>query len=155
VPTSHLSLSKHLLSLAIIKMQDGIAAKKMDVPAMMSYFEEDDIEWEQQTPMSRRKILRLEDDMYVAITQWDAGFTLPVLDVHGGEELVYVLSGTFVDQYRKSGPGAVIRGDPGSSHQPGTPDGVTFMVVRSLAPGERQRIAPNGRRPISQHQFHE
>jgi hypothetical protein len=31
--------------------------------------------------------------------------------------------------------------EAGSSHRPGTPDGVTFMVVRSLAPGERDRIA--------------
>ena len=137
----------------VIYTQDGMAAKKVDIPAMMSYFEENDMEWEQQTLMSRRKILRLEDDLYVALVQWDAGFTLPVLDVHGAEELVYVLSGTFVDQYRRSGKGTVIRGDPGSSHQPSTPDGVTFIVVRSLAPGERQRIAPHGQRPISQHQF--
>jgi anti-sigma factor ChrR (cupin superfamily) len=67
------------------------------------------------------------------------------LDEHGGEEIVYVLQGTFTDQYRSSGPGTVIRGEQGSSHQPGTPDGVTFMVVRSLAPGERERIA--GPRP--------
>jgi anti-sigma factor ChrR (cupin superfamily) len=61
---------------------------------------------------------------------------------HGGAETVYVLAGTFVDQYRSSGPGTVIRGEPGSSHQPGTPDGVTFLVARTLAPGERERIAP-------------
>ena len=109
----------------------------------MSYFLADDIPWEEQTEKSRRKILRVEDDLYVAITQWDAGFTLPATDHHGGEETVYVLEGTFVDQYRSSGPGTVIRGEPGSSHQPGTPDGVTFFVVRTLAPGERDRIAPN------------
>lgn len=109
----------------------------------MRYFEQSDIPWEAQTALSRRKILRLEDDLYVAIVQWDAGFTLPGLDEHGGEEIVYVLDGTFVDQYRRSGPGTVIRGEPGSSHQPGTPDGVTFMVVRTLLPGERERIAPD------------
>lgn len=76
-----------------------------------------------------------------AIVQWDAGFELPGLDEHGGEEIVYVLEGTFTDQYRSSRPGTVIRGAAGSSHRPGTPDGVTFMVVRSLAPGERARIA--------------
>ena len=108
----------------------------------MSYTHEAEIAWEEQTPASRRKILRLEDDLYVAIVQWDAGFTLPGLDEHGGEETVYVLEGTFVDQYRSSGPGTVIRGEAGSSHRPGTPDGVTFYVVRRLAPGERERIAP-------------
>jgi anti-sigma factor ChrR (cupin superfamily) len=111
----------------------------------MSYLAEADIEWEPQTPASRRKVLRLDEDLYVAIVQWDAGFRLPGLDEHGGEEIVYVLQGTFTDQYRSSGPGTVIRGAPGSSHQPGTPDGVTFMVVRSLAPGERGRIAGTSR----------
>ena len=109
----------------------------------MSYVHKDDIGWEQQTPASRRKILRIEDDLYVAIVQWDAGFTLPGVDEHGGEETVYVMEGTFVDQYRSSGPGTVIRGKPGSSHQPRTPDGVTFLVVRTLVPGERERIAPH------------
>jgi anti-sigma factor ChrR (cupin superfamily) len=113
----------------------------------MTYLGPDDLEWETQTAASRRKILRLEDDLYVAIVQWDAGFTLPRLDEHGGEETVYVLEGTFVDQYRTSGPGTVIRGEAGSSHRPGTPDGVTFMVVRTLAPGERDHIAPNWTRP--------
>lgn len=109
----------------------------------MTYLHESEIEWEQQTPHSRRKILRLEDDLYVAIVQWDAGFTLPGVDRHGGEEIVYILVGTFVDQYRSCGPGTVIRGEAGSSHQPGTPDGVTFYVTRTLLPGERERIAPN------------
>jgi anti-sigma factor ChrR (cupin superfamily) len=112
----------------------------------MSYLAENDIEWETQTPASRRKILRLDDDLYVAIVQWDAGFELPGLDEHGGEEIVYVLQGTFVDQYRTSGPGSIIRGEPGSSHRPGTPDGVTFFVVRSLALGERARIAGSSAR---------
>ena len=112
----------------------------------MSYLHENDIEWEQQTPASRRKLLRVEDHLYVAIVQWDAGFTLPGVDEHGGDETVYVLEGTFVDQYRSSGPGTVIHGEPGSSHQPSTPDGVTFLVVRTLAPGERDRIAPRAGR---------
>jgi anti-sigma factor ChrR (cupin superfamily) len=111
----------------------------------MSYLAGSDIDWEAQTPASRRKILRLQEDLYVAIVQWDAGFVLPGVDEHGGEEIVYVLEGTFTDQNRSSGPGTIIRGEAGSSHRPGTPDGVTFMVVRSLAPGERDRIA--GRRP--------
>jgi anti-sigma factor ChrR (cupin superfamily) len=77
----------------------------------------------------------------VAIVHWDPGFELPGLDEHGGEEIVYVLEGTFVDQNRSSTPGTIIRGEPGSSHRPGTPGGVTFLVVRSLVPGERDRIA--------------
>jgi anti-sigma factor ChrR (cupin superfamily) len=113
----------------------------MSTPGM-SYAHETEIAWEEQGPASRRKILQLEDDLYVAIVQWDAGFALPRLDEHGGEEIVYVLEGTFVDQYRSSGPGTIIRGEAGSSHRPSTPDGVTFFVSRRLAPGERERIAP-------------
>jgi hypothetical protein len=56
-------------------------------------------------PASRRKILRLDDDLYVAMVQWDAGFELPGLDEHGGEEIVYLLQGTVTDQYRSSGAG--------------------------------------------------
>ncbi|ODU02818.1 MAG: hypothetical protein ABS81_16420 [Pseudonocardia sp. SCN 72-86] len=108
----------------------------------MSYLAVDEAPWEEQTPLSRRKILRLEEDIYIAIVQWDPGFTLPTMDVHGGEETLYVLAGTFVDQFRTSGPGTAIRGTPGSSHQPSTPDGVTFLVTRTLLPGERERIAP-------------
>jgi anti-sigma factor ChrR (cupin superfamily) len=107
----------------------------------MTYSMADDMPWEAQSATSRRKVLRLDDDSYVALVQWDAGFTLPFLDVHRGEELVYVLDGTFVDQNQSSGPGTLIQAEAGSSHTPSTPDGVTFLVVRSLAPGDRERIA--------------
>jgi len=76
----------------------------------MSYWDIEEIEWEQQTPHSRRKILRLEDDLYVAIVQWDAGFALPAVDEHGAEEAVYVLDGTFCDPYRTSPAGSITRG---------------------------------------------
>jgi anti-sigma factor ChrR (cupin superfamily) len=118
-----------------------VTAPEPQVTPGMSYFGQDDVEWQTQTPHSRRKILRLDEDLYVAIVQWDPGFVLPADDHHGGEEIVYVLEGTFVDEYRSSGVGTIIRGEAGSSHRPGTPDGVTFMVVRSLAEGEAARIA--------------
>jgi hypothetical protein len=84
----------------------------------MSYLAEGDIAWETQPPARRRKVLRLDEDLYVAIVQWDAGFERPGLDEHGGEEIVYVLQGTFTDQYRSSGPGTVIRSEAGSSTGP-------------------------------------
>ena len=113
----------------------------------MTHFINDDIPWEPQTAKSRRKILRLEDNIYVALIQWDAGFTLPHLDVHQGEETVYVVDGVFRDQKGSCGPGSVVRGDPGSSHIPGTDKGCTFFVVRSLAPGEKERISADWVRP--------
>ena len=126
-----------------------MAGMKYDKPVGygMSYFGGGDIPWEAQTENSRRKILRLEDDIYIAIIQWDAGFLLPHLDIHQGEETVYVLEGTFKDQGGTCGPGSIVRGDVGSSHIPGTDDGCTFFVTRSLAPGERDQIAPQWQRP--------
>ena len=108
--------------------------------AKLTYFMPDDIQWEKQTDKSRRKIIRLEDDLYVALIQWDAGFKRADVDRHGGEELVYVLDGTFQDGGPACGPGSIIRGDAGSAHQPWTDDGVTFFVTRSLTPGEREKI---------------
>ncbi len=109
-----------------------------------TYFMPNDIQWEVQTPHSRRKIIRLEKNLYVAMVQWDAGFKLPHVDHHGGEETVYVLEGTFYDGGPPCGPGSIIRGDAGTSHQPRTDDGVTFYVVRTLVDGDFERIAPNG-----------
>ena len=108
----------------------------------MSYFQPDDIPWEEQGSLGRRKIIRLENDLYVALIQWDAGFKLGAVDYHGGEETVYVLDGTFNDGGPSCKPGSIIRGDAGSSHTPWTDDGVTFLVVRSLVPGEREKIVP-------------
>jgi len=57
---------------------------------------------ESRAPASR-KILGLEEDLYVAIVQWDAGSELPGVDEHGGEETVYVLEGALhrpVPQFR-------------------------------------------------------
>jgi anti-sigma factor ChrR (cupin superfamily) len=112
----------------------------------MSYTDASEVPWEELSPGSRRKVLRLDESLYVAISEWDPGFQLPFLDEHGAEELVYILKGTFVDQYRSSGPGTIIRAEPGSSHSPGTPDGVTFMTVRSLTPDEAAvRLAARAR----------
>lgn len=108
--------------------------------AQMTYFMPSDIPWEEQTSQSRRKIIRLEDDLYVALIQWDAGFKRQDVDRHGGEETVYVLDGTFSDGGPACGPGSIIRGDAGSSHQPWTDDGVTFFVTRTLTPGEREKF---------------
>jgi anti-sigma factor ChrR (cupin superfamily) len=112
--------------------------------SLMHVFHIDDLEWEVQTSKSRRKLLRLTDDFYLAVVRWDSGFTLPTVDEHGGEETIYVLEGTFVDEHAESGPGTVIRAEPGSSHRPGTrnDEGCTYLIARRLVAGERERIAP-------------
>lgn len=109
---------------------------------IMHYSVEGEIEWDQQTPNSRRKVLRAEDGQYVALIQWDAGYQLGHVDHHGGVEMLYILNGTFVDQNRACGPGTFIHCEPGTFHQPSTPDGVTFIIMRSLTKEETERIIP-------------
>ena len=118
-----------------------ITASEPVVTPDVSYVREDDLPWEIQTPHSRLKVLRLDESLYVAIVEWDPGFAVPDDDHFGGEEIVYILRGTLADQYRASGAGTIIRAAAGSSHRRGTPDGVTFMVVRTLADGEQAQIA--------------
>lgn len=113
----------------------------------MQHFVHNDIPWEAQSDKSRRKVLRLDDSLYVAVIQWDAGFTLPRFDEHQGEEIVYVIDGTFIDHAGACGPGSVVRGDAGSSHVPGTDKGCTFLIVRSLGPGERELFRQKWVRP--------
>lgn len=110
-------------------------------PQRISYYMHNEIPWEPLTDRSRIKLLHLSDSLYMAIVQWDAGYILDRWDGHDGEETVYVLDGTFADGGPLCGPGSVIRGHSGGGHQPGTTDGVTFLVVRSLVPGEREKIA--------------
>lgn len=69
----------------------------------MSYVAGRDIAWRRTHRASRCEILLLDKDLHVAIVRWDARFELPGLDEHGGKEIVYVLQGTFTDQYRTSG----------------------------------------------------
>ena len=67
----------------------------------------------------------------ILMVQWDAGFELPYRDEHRHDEFLYIVSGTFVDQHRSSGPGTFIHNEPGSWHQPTTPDGCTFLAMIS------------------------
>jgi anti-sigma factor ChrR (cupin superfamily) len=119
-----------------------MTSKLPQIIAGMAYLDDTTMDWEHQTPKSRRKILKGRSDLYVALVQWDAGFGLPIVDHHGREELIYVVKGTFVDQHRASGPGTFIRCDPGTSHQPSTPDGCTFVIIRDITEEEQQRLLP-------------
>jgi hypothetical protein len=63
---------------------------------------EDDIGWGTQTPPSCCGVLRLYDDLGIAIVQAeDPGFELPGLDELGGEEIVCVLDG-FCSVFRRA-----------------------------------------------------
>jgi hypothetical protein len=78
------------------------------------------------------------------LVEWEPGYRMGGVDHHDADEIVYVLSGTFVQDGKASGPGTYIHHRAGSSHQASTPDGCTFFEVitghgeRSGAPTAEQ-----------------
>jgi len=82
-------------------------------------------------PCSRWKIL-FEDPQTgqrAMLVEWEPGYRMGGVDHHEADEIVFVLSGTFVQDARASGPGTYIHHRAGSSHQASTPDGCTFFEV--------------------------
>ena len=82
-------------------------------------------------PGSRWKIL-FEDPQTgqrANLVEWNPGYRMSKIDHHEADEIVFVLSGTFVQEGRASGPGAYIHHRAGSSHQASTPDGCTFLEI--------------------------
>jgi anti-sigma factor ChrR (cupin superfamily) len=70
------------------------------------------------------------------LVKWELGYQMEQVDRHESDEIVFVLSGTFVQNNRASGPGTYIHHRAGSSHQAYTPDGSTFLEVVT---GQRAR----------------
>jgi anti-sigma factor ChrR (cupin superfamily) len=70
------------------------------------------------------------------LVKWEPGYQMGQVDHHESDEVVFVLSGTFVQNKRASGPGTYIHHRAGSSHQAHTPDGCTFLEVVT---GQRAR----------------
>src|SRR4030095_4043316 len=100
-------------------------------PELMSYVDSSKTDWREFRPCSRRKVL-YEDaatGQLTMLVQWDAGYRMAVVEHHEYDEHLYILSGTFVDQNRASGPGTYILNRAGSEHQCSTPDGCTFLEV--------------------------
>ena len=107
------------------------ASERAMVDALMTYVDTTTAEWTEVEPGYRRLVLVDDRDTgtRIVLVQYDAGYTLSFLDEHRHDEHLYVVSGTFVDQNQASGPGTFIHNRPGSSHQPSTPDGCTFLAV--------------------------
>ena len=82
-------------------------------------------------PGSRWKIL-FEDPQTgqrAILVEWEPGYRMRGIDHHEADEIVFVLSGTFVQDGKANGPGTYIHHRAGSSHQASTPDGCTFFEV--------------------------
>ena len=107
------------------------AGNRAMVDALMTYVDTTTADWTEVEPGYRRLVLVNDRDAgtRIVLVQYDAGYQLSVLDEHEHDEYLYVVSGTFVDQHQASGPGTFIHNRPGSSHQPSTPDGCTFLAV--------------------------
>jgi len=99
--------------------------------ALMTYVDTATAQWTEVEPGYRRMTLvnDRESGTRIVLLQCDAGYQLSYLDEHEHDEYLYVLSGTFVDQNQASGRGTFIHNRPGSSHQPSSPDGCTFLAV--------------------------
>lgn len=71
------------------------------------------------------------------LVEWEPGYRMGGIDHHEADEIVFVLSGTFVQDGKASGPGTYIHHRAGSSHQASTPDGCTFFeIVTGVRSGE-------------------
>jgi hypothetical protein len=51
------------------------------------------------------------------LVKWEPGYQMGQVDHHESDEIVFVLSGTFVQNNRVSGPGTYIHHRAGSSHR--------------------------------------
>jgi hypothetical protein len=63
------------------------------------------------------------------LVEWQPGYQMGGVDYHEADEIVFVMSGTFVQDGKTSGPGTYIHHRAGSSHQASTPDGCTFFEI--------------------------
>ncbi len=106
-------------------------AERSVLEALMNYTDTTTGPWTEVEPGYRR--MTLVDDhgsgTRIVLLQYDADYQLSYLDEHEHDEYLYVVSGTFVDQNQASGPGTFIHNRPGSSHQPSSPDGCTFLAM--------------------------
>lgn len=100
---------------------------------LMTYVDTDATDWEPIEPGARYRTLHADKEtgQRILMVQWDPGYTLSFRDEHRHDEFLYIVEGTFVDQHRSSGAGTFIHNEPGSWHQPTTPDGCTFLAVIS------------------------
>jgi quercetin dioxygenase-like cupin family protein len=108
---------------------------------LISYVDSNSIESFEFRPGSRWKTL-FEDPktgQRAILVQWDPGYRMGQVDHHYSDEIVYVLSGTFVQNGRSSRPGTYIHHRAGSSHQASTPDGCTFLEIVTGQRGRRGR----------------
>ena len=100
-------------------------------PGLIVYADSNQTDWQEIRPGSRREVLYedAETGQLTMPVQWDPGYRMGVVEHHKRDEHLYILTGTFVDEQRSSGPGTYILNRAGSEHQAYTLDGCTFIEV--------------------------
>lgn len=97
---------------------------------LITYVDSQALDWQETASGGWRKTLFSDPETgeRTLLLRWPAGYQLSYSDQHEHGEYLYILEGTFVDHNRACGPGTYVHHRPGSSHQPHTPDGCTFLV---------------------------
>jgi hypothetical protein len=111
---------------------------RQEMTKLITYVDSSEVEPLQFRPGSEWSVL-FEDaqtGQRAILVKWKPGYQMGQVDHHESNEIVFVLSGTFVENNRASSPGTYIHHRAGSSHQAYTPDGCTFLEVVT---GQRAR----------------
>jgi len=95
------------------------------------------------SPRVQRRVLErngAEIARATSIVRYDPGAQFHSHEHSLGEE-IFVLEGTFSDEYGDYGRGTYVKNPPGSSHKPFSEKGCTlFVKLRHLAPDDKERV---------------
>ena len=103
---------------------------------LITYVDSNAVEWEQDKPKVWQKTLfhNPETGQKTLLVRFDPGHQAEPQQPHEWGEYLYILEGTFIDHNQASPAGTYIHNAPGSTHQPSSPDGCTFLL---FVPGSR------------------
>ena len=97
----------------------------------ISHHDSNQMDWKEFRPGSNWKFLQQDkaSGQMTFLVRWDAGYRMGAMEHNRCEKHLYILEGTFVDQFRTSTAGTYIHLLPGSEHLAHTPDGCLFLEV--------------------------
>ncbi|MBE1560263.1 cupin domain-containing protein [Nonomuraea africana] len=89
----------------------------------------DEVEAVEVSPGIVRRGLPATDQARGWMYDFAPGAEWPEVDVHEGEERYYVVSGEFIDNGHRLGPGSYVVFAPGSAHRPRTETGARMLGI--------------------------
>ncbi|MET9342452.1 cupin domain-containing protein [Nonomuraea sp. NPDC003804] len=99
----------------------------------MNVLHVDEVEAVEVVPGIVRRRLTATDRARGWMYDFAPGAEWPEVDRHDGEERYYVVSGEFIDNGHRLGPGSYVVFGPGSTHRPRTETGARMLGI-SLPP---------------------